>query len=130
MDDAGAILRAHIISRDDIGIIPLHRKELVERFIVQPDQILGCQFLQHLIARTQRGIESRGGQIKDVAADIAHLGVFDLGTDGQGHIARQGPGGRRPGEQILIRAIFYLELDVDTRINGAFLVAQRQLVAA
>ena len=55
--------------------------------------------------------------------------VRDVKANGEGDVAGQRPGGRRPGEEVGPGLILELELHIDRGIFDIVLVSQRQLVA-
>ena len=130
VNDPCPFVGADEVARHNVAVIDLLRIEGVQRLVVNAQQVAALQTLGHLVSGIQHGVHQVGGQDQQVAAGVAHLDVVQVFADGQGHIARQRPRRRGPGQQVRGFRISHPELHEDAGVNGSFLVAQRKLMAA
>ncbi|GBD17214.1 hypothetical protein HRbin26_02132 [bacterium HR26] len=117
MDDAGSLLRVHLVPGDHPVRHALHGRQLVERPAVgQADERAAGQLLQHLVVAAQRCPGRILRQVVDMVT-LAHLHVGELGVDRYRHVGRQRPGCRRPDEQRLVLAPLEREADVEAQVR-------------
>ncbi len=103
MDNARALGLADILPGDHAVVIrrsgALNGGQIVERAIVGPAQhVLARQLAHYLVIAYQRVTEGSPSQVVGPLT-LAHLDVGEIGADGGGHVAGEGPWRRRPNQE-------------------------------
>ncbi len=129
VDDGGAFVLTHLVPFDDavdIGRLAVdvdtfgeclrHHRQVIEGEPVVPaQQVLALVLLDDLEIALHSGPER---DLADPEALVALLDehVVEVGVNRCGHVGRHRPGGRRPYQQRLTRAVDQLEADGQARV--------------
>ena len=137
VDDAGALVGADHVPRDDPVLDALLRGQVVERADVRPpDQLGALRPLDDAGRLAEHGLDAalhHPGQTR-AAGD---RDVVGLGVDGGGDVGRQRPGRRRPHHDRLVGGVGQRQVDVQRRmrevavaVGGGQLVLRQRRAAA
>src|SRR3954468_4906117 len=129
MDDAGALVLADLVPRDDamlVARLPVGVRSLLERCrhgiqlviwaaIPPADQLGAALLFDDLEVAAQGGLERSTTEPEEVLS-LADLHVAELGADGRGHVGGQRPRRGRPDEERLTGSIDERKTDGQPRI--------------
>ena len=133
VDEAGAVLGGDEVAGEDAeGVARARVGELEDgAAVAAADQLGAGEAVEDLDSLAEHLLDQRLGEDQGLAVDARARDVGDVGRDGDGDVAGQGPGRRRPDQQRLARLGPVLAEQREAHVYGGVLdvlVALRDLV--